>query len=85
MCEVEFWEVFLRKVRVFLKWFTLDPQVDCRLADLERIYKTPLKFLVFIFELLMCDLVCPGLYSYFVCRRQYFPTLTALTSRVMPA
>ncbi len=57
MCEVEFWEVFLRKVRVFLKWFTLNPQADCRLADLERIgNETPLKFLVFVFDLLMYDL-----------------------------
>ncbi len=23
MCEVEFWEVFLSKVRAFLKWFAI--------------------------------------------------------------
>jgi len=34
MCEVEFWEVFLRKVRGFLEWFTLRPLVDCRIAEL---------------------------------------------------
>lgn len=37
MCEVEFWEVFLRKVQVFLSGFLYCPLVDCRIADLERI------------------------------------------------
>ena len=37
MCEVEFWEVFLRKVRDFLSGFLLIPLVDYQLADLERI------------------------------------------------
>jgi|GEM_PF-3939265 len=36
MCEVEFWEVFVRtKVRRFLESGALWPLADCRIADLE--------------------------------------------------
>ena len=34
MCEVEFWEVFRERTKVF-KVVPYDPLVDCRLADLE--------------------------------------------------
>jgi len=34
MCEVEFWEVFLRKEQWFLKVVTINPPVDCRVAEL---------------------------------------------------
>ncbi len=34
MCEVEFWEVFPRKVRGFLSG-AYSPLVDCRIANLE--------------------------------------------------
>lgn len=36
MCEVEFWEVFLKNVLGFLDWFPKVPVVDCRIADLHR-------------------------------------------------
>jgi hypothetical protein len=36
MCEVEFWEVFVRtKVRRFLESGALLPLADCQIADLE--------------------------------------------------
>jgi hypothetical protein len=35
MCEVEFWEVFLRKELGFLDWCPKVPVVDCRIANLE--------------------------------------------------
>ncbi len=35
MCEVEFWEVFLRKVQEFLEVVSIYPLVDCRIADLD--------------------------------------------------
>lgn len=35
MCEVEFWEVFLRKELGFLEWCPKVPLVDCRIANLD--------------------------------------------------
>jgi hypothetical protein len=81
MCEVEFWEVFLRKVLDFLSGFLLIPLVDYQLADLERIIGDALNHLASS-ELLRSCTSSPG---YLAIRRQYFPTRTALTSRLMPA
>jgi hypothetical protein len=36
MCEVEFWEVFLKGTKHFFEWFANEiPLVDCRIVDLE--------------------------------------------------
>jgi hypothetical protein len=35
MCEVEFWEVFLRESARVFRVVTLTPRIDCRLANLE--------------------------------------------------
>ena len=43
MCEVEFWEVFLKKVQGFLEWCPKVPLVGCRIADLEGSLRQTLK------------------------------------------
>lgn len=69
MCEVEFWEVFLKGTKHFLVVCYRYPLVDCRIAELER----------YSYRIVKVQ-ACPGAIS-----RQYCPTPTATTSRVMPA
>jgi len=46
MCEVEFWEVFLKMCEIFLSGFLGCPLVDCRLANLDVLLEGCFLFLI---------------------------------------
>jgi len=47
MCDVEFWEVFLKGAkRFFIVVCYLRPRVDCRIADLECFSESSIRLIV---------------------------------------
>ncbi len=79
MCEVEFWEVFLRKEQEHFIVVPYDPLVDCRIADLEVIIRRLLCLSILVVKELSAKIY--GL----AVSRQYRPARTAIRSFLIPA